>query len=207
MARNERTDLERRSEGGRVDDLEGRRVVVIGGSRGLGLGMVEALVARGAQVTVVARDPARLAAVASRLGVATVAGDVADPSLARAVVREVRPAVLVLDAGATPVMGLIDELSWEDFERTWQTDVRAGFHWVKEAIGLPLPRGSRVIIGSSGRHRAGARGGRGLREASGHFSGDVFCRLRRTAHAPTATCASIWSRVRNARVGAPSAGT
>ena len=36
--------------------LKHKNVVVTGGSRGLGLGLVEALVAHGAQVTVVARD-------------------------------------------------------------------------------------------------------------------------------------------------------
>jgi NAD(P)-dependent dehydrogenase (short-subunit alcohol dehydrogenase family) len=133
-----------------VDSLEGRRVLVTGGSRGLGLGIVEALVARKARVTVVARDAARLAEVSSRLGVATIAGDVTDASLARAVLRDVQPSVLVLNAGASPALGTIDQLSWEDFERPWQTDVKAGFHWVKEAIGLPLPQGSRVILGSSG---------------------------------------------------------
>jgi D-arabinose 1-dehydrogenase-like Zn-dependent alcohol dehydrogenase len=39
--------------------LEGQKVVVTGGSRGLGLGIVEALVAQKAHVTVVARDPER----------------------------------------------------------------------------------------------------------------------------------------------------
>ena len=49
-------------------NLQGERVVVTGGSRGLGLGIVEALVAGGARLTVVARDRARLTEVA-RLGV------------------------------------------------------------------------------------------------------------------------------------------
>src|SRR3974390_1250659 len=45
-----------------------KKVVVTGGSRGLGLGLVEALVAHGAKVTVVARDADALAAVRARLG-------------------------------------------------------------------------------------------------------------------------------------------
>jgi len=43
-----------------VVTLEGQEVVVTGGSRGLGLGIVEALVAQKAHVTVVARDPERI---------------------------------------------------------------------------------------------------------------------------------------------------
>jgi NAD(P)-dependent dehydrogenase (short-subunit alcohol dehydrogenase family) len=50
--------------------LKDKTIVVSGGSRGLGLGLVEALVGQGAKVTVVARDPAALAAVEQRLGVA-----------------------------------------------------------------------------------------------------------------------------------------
>jgi len=50
--------------------LRNKTIVVTGGSRGLGLGLVEALVDRGAKVTVVARDPAALAAVKQGLGVA-----------------------------------------------------------------------------------------------------------------------------------------
>ncbi|MEI9922922.1 MAG: SDR family NAD(P)-dependent oxidoreductase [Bradyrhizobium sp.] len=87
-----------------METLEGQKVVVTGGSRGLGLGIVEALVARKAQVTVVARDPERLAEVAKRLGVKTVRGDVTDERLAHDVLSDVRPSVLVLNAGATPPM-------------------------------------------------------------------------------------------------------
>jgi NAD(P)-dependent dehydrogenase (short-subunit alcohol dehydrogenase family) len=83
--------------------LQGERVVVTGGSSGLGLGVVEALLPRGAHVTVVARDPGRLADV-ERLGAAVRRGDVTDPVLMSAVVADVQPSVLILNAGATPVM-------------------------------------------------------------------------------------------------------
>ena len=43
--------------------LKDKTIVVTGGSRGLGLGLVEALVDQGARVTVVARDQVALAAV------------------------------------------------------------------------------------------------------------------------------------------------
>lgn len=130
--------------------LAGQKIVVTGGSRGLGLGIVEALVEQKAEVTVVARDPQRLAEVSRRLGVNVVRGDVTDEKLARGVLSDVRPSVLVLNAGATPPMGALHELTWENFSRAWDVDVKAGFHWVQEALRLPLPRGSRVIIGSSG---------------------------------------------------------
>jgi NAD(P)-dependent dehydrogenase (short-subunit alcohol dehydrogenase family) len=43
-----------------VQNLNGKRVVITGGSQGLGLAMVEALVACGANVTAISRDQAIL---------------------------------------------------------------------------------------------------------------------------------------------------
>lgn len=133
-----------------MESLAGQRAVVTGGSRGLGLGIVEALVAQKARVLVVARDPGHLADVKKRLGVDVIRGDITDQSLAQNVLREVRPSVLVLNAGATPAMGPLHELTWESFSGVWDVDVRAGFHWLREALRLPLPPGSRVLVGSSG---------------------------------------------------------
>jgi NAD(P)-dependent dehydrogenase (short-subunit alcohol dehydrogenase family) len=133
-----------------MTDLEGKKVLVTGGSRGLGLAIVEALLARKAAVTVVARNAERLEQVAKRLGVGVIRGDIADESFAQNTLREVRPSVLVLNAGAQPALGLLHEQTWEGFSRTWDSDVKAGFHWVQAALRLPLPRESRVLIGSSG---------------------------------------------------------
>jgi NAD(P)-dependent dehydrogenase (short-subunit alcohol dehydrogenase family) len=134
--------------------LQGERVVVTGGSRGLGLGIVEALLARGAHVTVVARDPGRLADV-ERLGAAVRRGDVTDPALMSAVVADVKPSVLILNAGATPVMAPLDEQSWDAFTAVWDTDVKAGLNGIQTALKAPLASGARVLIVSSGAAIAG----------------------------------------------------
>src|SRR4051812_13735894 len=79
--------------------LKDKNIVVTGGSRGLGLGLVEALVAHGADVTVVARGSDALKSVHARLGVATIAADVTDETAAHRILGEVRPDILVLNAG------------------------------------------------------------------------------------------------------------
>jgi NAD(P)-dependent dehydrogenase (short-subunit alcohol dehydrogenase family) len=138
-------------------NLKDTNVVVTGGSRGLGLGLVEALVAQGARVTVVARGAQSLKAVGDRLGVATISADVTDKSAAGRILDEVRPDILVLNAGATPRMGRLDRLSWEDFSVPWETDVKAGLYWLQAALNLPLKPGSRVLVGSSGAAVSGSQ--------------------------------------------------
>jgi NAD(P)-dependent dehydrogenase (short-subunit alcohol dehydrogenase family) len=130
--------------------LKDKNVIVTGGSRGLGLGLVEALVAEGAKVTVVARGLEALNAVGSRLGVATISADITDQAAANRILGEIRPDILVLNAGATPRMGRLDQLSWTEFSVVWETDVKAGLYWLQAALNLPLKPGSRVLVGSSG---------------------------------------------------------
>jgi len=136
--------------------LKDKTIVVTGGSRGLGLGLVEALVDQGAKVTVVARDQAALAAVEQRLGVAAIPADVTDEGAAHRILAEFRPEVLVLNAGATPRMGPLDQLSWADFTAPWETDVKAGLYWMQAALNLPLAPGTRVLVGSSGAAEQGS---------------------------------------------------
>src|SRR5438552_14393720 len=131
-------------------NLKDKIVVVTGGSRGLGLGLVEALVAHGARLTVVARAADALESVRARLGVATISADVTDETAAHRILSQIRPDILVLNAGAKPRMGRLDQLSWADFTATWETDVKAGLYWLQAALKVPLKPGSRVLVGSSG---------------------------------------------------------
>jgi NAD(P)-dependent dehydrogenase (short-subunit alcohol dehydrogenase family) len=130
--------------------LRNKNVVVTGGSRGLGLGLVEALVDHGARITVVARQSDALEAVRTRLGVSTIAADVRDEAAAHRILADVRPDILALNAGAKPPMGRLDQISWADFTAPWEHDVKAGLHWLQAALNLPLKPGSRVLVVSSG---------------------------------------------------------
>jgi NAD(P)-dependent dehydrogenase (short-subunit alcohol dehydrogenase family) len=137
--------------------LQGKIAVVTGGSRGLGRGIVRALVGEGAQVWAIARKPAPLAALAGELpGLHTRSADITDPAAVAAIVREVRPDIIVLNAGATPHMAPAHEQSWDQFSAVWNTDVKSTLLFAQEAMALPLAPGSTVLIISSGAAIAGS---------------------------------------------------
>ena len=155
--------------------LKDKTIVVTGGSRGLGLGLVEALVDQGAKVTVVARDKDALANVRRRLGVAVAPADVTDEGAAQRILAEVRPDILVLNAGATPPMGRLDQLSWADFTAPWETDVKAelcldpGRAQPSARAGFPCPR----RLQRRGRERIAALGRLRRRQAHALVDGQI----------------------------------
>jgi NAD(P)-dependent dehydrogenase (short-subunit alcohol dehydrogenase family) len=116
-----------------MPDLNGKRVVITGGSEGLGFAMVEALTLCGARVTAIARDRAKLAA-AERLGAAVIAGDATDAALMNRIIDDGAPDVLILNAGARLPMKPIDEQNWDEFSTAWNTDVKAGLTGIQAAI-------------------------------------------------------------------------
>lgn len=132
-----------------MPNLNGKRIVVTGGSQGLGLAMVEELAVSGAHVTAIARDRAKLAA-AERAGAVVIAGDATDAILMNRIVSEETPDVLILNAGARIGMKAIDKLSWEEFSDIWNTDVKAGLAGIQAALNTPMKPGGRVLVMSSG---------------------------------------------------------
>ncbi|HEX4022780.1 MAG TPA: SDR family oxidoreductase [Acidobacteriaceae bacterium] len=132
-----------------MQKLNGKRVVITGGSQGLGLAMVEALVACGANVTAIGRDRANLAA-AEQAGAAVIAGDATDAALMNKVVGEEMPDVLILNAGARLPIKPIDEQNWDEFSTVWNTDVKAGLVGIQAALRTPMQPGGRVLVMSSG---------------------------------------------------------
>ncbi len=132
-------------------ELSAQKVLVVGASRGLGRGIALAFSRAGAQVIAVARDRERLAELAGhQSGIVAEVADATDPAVAGTLLGRYQPDVLALVAGAMPQLGRLQDFTWETFSTNWNSDVRIGFHWLREVLLLPLKPGSRVLVMSSG---------------------------------------------------------
>jgi NAD(P)-dependent dehydrogenase (short-subunit alcohol dehydrogenase family) len=119
-------------------DLRGRRVVISGGSSGIGFATAHMLAACGAESCLVARTAVRLATAAEEIGNSAWAWpcDVADPASVAALVAEIRGrwgAVdgLVNSAGIA-TMAKLDETANEVWEETFAINVRGPFLLCRE---------------------------------------------------------------------------
>jgi 3-oxoacyl-[acyl-carrier protein] reductase len=88
-------------------NIAGRRALVLGGNRGLGLAIAKALAAEGASVAIAARDTAALATAADEIGAArTFAVDLSDTASLPGFAAEVGPLdILVNNTGGPPYGG------------------------------------------------------------------------------------------------------
>ncbi|MCW2649190.1 MAG: short-chain dehydrogenase [Mycobacterium sp.] len=143
------TDAHKRST--KMGDLSGRTTVVVGASRGLGRGIARAFAQAGAEVVAVARTGPALAELAmSGANIRAEVADATDATVAWSLLDQYAPEVLILAAGANPVMRPLQYLTWDTFSVNWNTDVKIAFTWLREALLKPLPPGSRVVVVSSG---------------------------------------------------------
>jgi NAD(P)-dependent dehydrogenase (short-subunit alcohol dehydrogenase family) len=134
-----------------MSDLSGRTTVIVGASRGLGRGIAGAFAEAGAAVVAVARTGPALAELATTSPtIRTEVADAADATVPSTLLGRHEAEVLVLVAGAVPVMRPLQDQTWETFSVNWDTDVKIAFTWLRAALLQPLPPGSRVVVVSSG---------------------------------------------------------
>jgi len=135
-----------------MSDSTGSRptvAVVTGASRGLGRGIAAALAERKMRVIAVARDAKRLETVAVETGAEPVAGDAADESIAARLLEAHRPGLVVLCAGASPLLRPLQLHTWQTFSANWQVDTQSAFVWLRNALLLPMQPGGVIVIVSS----------------------------------------------------------
>lgn len=146
-------------------DLRGARVLITGGSSGIGLETARALIAAGAQVAITGRDAGKLQRAAEELKAHAIQADVSRPEEAARMVADTIRAfgsfnVLINNAGLGHFAPLLD-LGVADFRRIMDTNVfgammaaqAAAKHFIAEGAG-----GNIVNIASTAGQRGFAGG-------------------------------------------------
>ena len=136
--------------------LDGRRALVTGGTRGLGLEMAKALAEAGADLVLVGREISSLASASSEVGkfghaVASVQADVGTPADAERMCREALDQhgpidILINNVGGRRISIPTEQMPLEDWQRIVDLNLTSAFLCCKYIGGSMVARKKGVII-------------------------------------------------------------
>jgi 3-dehydrosphinganine reductase len=131
--------------------LADAHVIVTGGSSGIGLETARHVIARGARVSLVARDPARLATAAADVGAtANASADVTDPGAVRrafAVVTESNgPCDVLVTCAGSAHPGYFEQLDDAVFRDQMDVDYFGTLHAIRAVVPSMIERGRGHVV-------------------------------------------------------------
>jgi 3-dehydrosphinganine reductase len=131
--------------------LSDAHVIVTGGSSGIGLETAREAVARGARVSLVARDPARLQVAGADVGAAGIASaDVADREALGAALRMLvddhGPCDVLVTAAGSAHPGYFEQLDDEVFRAQMDVDYFGTLHAIREVVPAMVERGRGHVV-------------------------------------------------------------
>jgi NAD(P)-dependent dehydrogenase (short-subunit alcohol dehydrogenase family) len=149
--------------------LAGKRVMVVGGSSGIGLAAARRLASAGARVIVVGRAEDKLARAKTEIGgdVETRAADLADEAAARRLFDDIGPLEhLVITAGGSPAWGPFLELEPMRLRAAFEGKFWPYFHAAR--YGAPrIAKDGSILFVTGGASRSAIPGTAGLAAVNG----------------------------------------
>jgi NAD(P)-dependent dehydrogenase (short-subunit alcohol dehydrogenase family) len=138
-------------------ELTGQRVVIIGGSSGIGLETARRARAEGAELTLTARSPDRLHRVGLELGASVAAFDALDfDRLGRFFDELPTPVDHVMVTGPGPYYAPLADFDFDEGRRDVDAHLWLPVHVARNAVGRVRPGGTLLFIGGTGGRRAGS---------------------------------------------------
>ncbi|MGH3326598.1 MAG: SDR family oxidoreductase [Streptomycetales bacterium] len=157
-----------------MGEFDGKAAIVTGASRGIGLAIAQALVARGARVCITARKPQGLAEALAALGPGTaisVAGRADDAEhRADAVARTLdafgRVDMLVNNTGINPLYGPVLDQDLAAVRKVFEVNVVASLGWLREVRDAWMGEHGGAVVNVASVAGLRAAGGVGVYAAS-----------------------------------------
>jgi 3-dehydrosphinganine reductase len=150
------------SKSGKSDFYNGKSVLITGGSSGIGLAAARLLAARGANLWLVARDPAKLATAKSEIealrkepsqtvGITT--ADVADEAQAKRAVEQATAAIglpdILINSAGVVYPGYFEALDGDVFRRMMDVNYFGTLNVIRAVVPGMIARGSGNILNIS----------------------------------------------------------
>ena len=128
--------------------LSGKKILVVGGSSGMGLATAMAAAAQGAELVLSSRAQARLDAAAARFGtpVSTIAADAADDDAVRALFARTGPLDHVVVTAAVVNRKPLAEITLEEAHQAFETKFWTQFNVARRAAPVIRPGGSITLF-------------------------------------------------------------
>lgn len=132
----------------------GSHAIITGGSSGIGLEVAKQLRARGCSVSVIARDPEKLAQLEAQIdGVRTASADVTDVAALKAavdlIVEESGPCDLLITCAGAAHPGYFLELDDQVFRDQMELDYFGTLNAIRAVLPSMVERGSGTVVGVS----------------------------------------------------------
>jgi NAD(P)-dependent dehydrogenase (short-subunit alcohol dehydrogenase family) len=141
-------------------DLTGKKVIIIGGSSGIGLGIAQACLEKGAKLIIASRNADKLARSRIELGkeVQTQQMDISKPEQIKTFFKKIGKFDHVVTPGATVSWGALGTISEQDEHNSFQSKFWGQYYVAKYGFSNISPNGSIVLFAGnwSQRPMAGA---------------------------------------------------
>jgi 3-oxoacyl-[acyl-carrier protein] reductase len=131
-------------------NLNTAKIIITGGSTGIGLETAKQLISKGAKVVICSRNKSEIEKVAKEIGAIGIQADISNEEAVKALFNEANEKLgglnVVINNAGIGYIAPLTETSVTDFSRIWETNVKGAFLVGREAANYFMPQNEGNIV-------------------------------------------------------------